>query len=219
MRKTFYTRLFTILLLLSVFILIPLLAAANTDFCADIETRTKEGRTAPMGHICIKGEKIRHEMKHDGQVTIIISRPDKGVAWTLMTQQKRYLEMPIDKAKDDNPANDWTDDYQLLRKEGKKLGTETVNGIKCNKYLLKTEDGTITYWIMKSAEIPVRILAEDGTEVNYKNIKTGAIPDSLFEIPPGYSKFNLPGLGGMMQKMMQSLGGGQGGGGMPLPAR
>lgn len=217
MSRVFRHRLFFILLL-TFFLLTPLLAAANTDFCADIETKAKDGRVASVGHICIKGRKVRHEMSHDGQKTIIISRPDKGVAWTLMTQQKRYLEMPVEKAEKDNPADDWKDDYQELQKKGKKVGTETVNGVKCYKYILKTEDGTVTYWIMKNAEIPVRILTDDGTVVNYKNIKTGSLPDSLFEIPPGYSKFNLPGLGGMMQKMMQSLGG-KGGGGLPLPGR
>jgi len=206
------------LLLLFAMVVSPLPAAADTSFCADIVTHSPDGQSIALGHICIKGQKARHEMKKDGQATIIISRPDKGVAWTLMTQQKRYLEMSIDKAAQDDPASNWSDDYQELQKTGKKMGTETVNGVKCYKYQLTTEDGTVTYWVMKSTGIPVRIIAADGTVVDYKNIKTGSLPDSLFEIPPGYSKFNLPSLGGMMQKMMQSLGG-QGGGGLPLPSR
>ncbi len=216
MPKVHRTLLFSILLLLAAAIITPQPARAGTDFCADIETRAPDGRTAALGHLCIKGQKMRHEMKKDGQVTIIISRPDKGVAWTLMTQQKRYLEMPVEKAAHDDPTTEWNDDYKELQKRGKKLGTETVNGVECVKYELKTEDGTVTYWIMKSAGIPVRIIADDGTIVDYKNIKTGNLPDSLFEIPPGYSKFNLPGLGGMMQQMMKRLGS-QGGGGLPLP--
>lgn len=173
-----------------------------TDFCADMETKAKSGQVMVIGKMCVKGEKNRHEMTQGGRTMIMITRPDKHIAWSLMPQSKQYMEVPISEEEMEDQPENWNQD---LKKEGKFLGKERVNGVECNKYELDQENEKITYWISRKDDIPVRILSDE-MEVNYKNIRTGNISDSLFEIPAGYKKLNIPNIPGMMQ-----------GGGMPVP--
>lgn len=134
-------------------------------------------------------------MNQGGRTMIMISRPDKHIAWSLMPQSKSYMEMPMDEDDMGDQPENWEQD---LKKAGKFLGQETVNGVKCNKYARSDEDQQkVTYWISKKDNIPIRILS-GAMEVNYKNITTGNISDALFEIPSGYHKLNIPNLPGMM---------------------
>lgn len=198
-QKSRITVILGIVILLGI-IFSPLLQA--TDFCADMETKAKNGQVMVIGKMCVKGQKSRHEMKQGGRTMIMINRPDKHIAWSLMPQSKQYMEVPITEEEMESQPENWNRD---LKKEGKFLGKETINGVECNKYELSEENEKITYWISKKDDIPVRILSNE-MEVNYKNIHTGNISDSLFEIPSGYHKLNIPNIPGMMQ-----------GGGMPMP--
>ena len=178
----------------------PLLQAA--DFCADMETKAKSGQVMVIGKMCVKGKKSRHEMSQGGRTMIMINRPDKHIAWSLMPQSKQYMEVPISEEEMESQPESWNRD---LKKKGKFLGKESVNGVECNKYEMTQDSEKVTYWISRKDDIPIRILSDE-MEVNYKNIRTGNISDSLFEIPAGYHKLNIPNIPGMMQ-----------GGGMPMP--
>ena len=82
--------------------------------------------------------------------------------------------------------------------ERKKIKSETVNGIPCDKYkvtykLTETAKPTSAYmWISKD-KIAVKSAAIDGSwSSEYKNLKRGKQAASLFEIPAGYKKFEMP---------------------------
>jgi len=187
--------------------LIPNLQAA--EFSADMEISSR-GEIIGRGKIFIKGDISRHEMGQDGHKVTVINRSDKGVVWTLIPQNRSYLEAAIGYEDDEMIPENWSKD---LEKEATRLGSETVNGIKCNKYeLTDDEGGKITYWISKKDNIPVRIVTPD-SEVNYRNIRFSHQPDQLFQIPAGYRKFALPKMPGMPG--MGNMQGGPGGGGMP----
>ena len=195
----------TALFLISLGIL-PALQAA--EFSADMETRSN-GQVVTQGKIFMKGYLSRHEMNNSGRKVTVIARPDKGVAWTLMPQEKSYLEMTIDLDNDEFTPNNWDQD---LKKDARRLGSETINGVKCDKYELLTEEGKVTYWIAKKEELPVRIISAE-TEVNYRNIRSGNQPDHLFQIPAGYRKMVMPNIPGMPG--MGNMQGMPGGGNMP----
>ena len=185
---------FLAIILLIGIIFSPLLQA--TDFCADMETKAKNGQVMVMGKMCVKGQKSRHEMNQGGRQMIMINRPDKHVAWSLMPQSKQYMEVPVSEDEMGDQPENWNQD---LQKEGKFLGKETVNGVECNKYELSEDQHKVTYWISVKDNIPVRILSEE-MEVNYKNIRTGNVPNKLFEIPAGYRKLNIPNIPGMIPR-------------------
>ncbi len=52
-----------------------------------------------------------------------------------------------------------------------------------------------TNWIDKKLHVPIKSLHADGTSWELQNLKEGAQPATLFEIPSGYQKFDM---GGMM---------------------
>ena len=157
-----------------------------------METSSK-GQIVARGKIFIKEDLSRHEMNQGGHKVILINRPDKGIVWTLMPQEKSYIEMSIDPDDEGNMPDNWN---QGLEKEAELLGSETVNGVTCNKYELINEGEKVTYWIAKKETLPVRVVTSD-TEINYRNIRSGRQPDHLFQLPAGYRKFAMPQIPGM----------------------
>ncbi len=102
-----------------------------------------------------------------------------------------YLENRIDEAMLPGP-----DDGHLERDA---LGKEVVNGASATKYRIHgtTREGHPfegTMWMTKH-EIPVRVLSGQGTErvrMELSNLVVGPQDSSLFEIPAGYQRFELP---------------------------
>ena len=132
-------------------------------------------------------------MNQGGRQIIMISRPDKGLAWTVMVREKSYLEMAVNHEDEGMMPENWD---QELEKEAKKLGSETVNGVKCNKYELSEDGEKVTYWVSKKEGLPVRVVSAE-SEINYRNIRSGHQADKLFQIPAGYRKIAMPQIPGM----------------------
>lgn len=170
--------------------LLPALQAA--EFSADMEI-SRKGKVVAQGKIFVQEELNRTEMNQNGRSITIISRPDKGLVWSLMPQAKTYMEMPIDKDNENNYSDNL---MQNLKNRGHKIATETVNNIACEKYELTEEGHKMTYWIAVKEKLPVRIVTDDN-EINYRNIKVGRQPDHLFKPPAGYRKFTMPSMPGM----------------------
>jgi len=159
--------------------------AIAQDFSADIVSTTKGG--VLTGKIFVAKEKTRMEMSQ----AITITRMDKNVVWILMPEQRMYMEQPL---KPENVVA--TADKMPGEIERKLIGKETVDGKMTNKYRIVYTVGdkkeTIFQWITIDSGFPVKTAAEDGSWASeYKNLKTGKQPDTLFEIPTGYQKFSL----------------------------
>jgi outer membrane lipoprotein-sorting protein len=169
-------------------------SVAPAEFSADITVSDAKEQVS-TGKVFIKGEKIRQETTVDDQSSITILRLDKKLSWTLIPDEKQYMEIALnfDPA---HPASG-SKDYEYTTSD---LGTEKVNGYDCRvtQYTYKNPKyGIMIQWIAKSLNYPVRYLTKDSKgkvtlTVDYTNIKTGKLDDSLFEVPNGYSKFSLP---------------------------
>jgi len=175
----------------------PCLAA---EFTADLTTKT--GGQVMNGKIFVKGHSYRQEINVMGQKQIMIFNADKGTGWIVMPAANMYMPMP--KHGPGNAAQ--TDLKELDKKATKKyLGKETVNGYKCKKYrfVFKDSPGTrMTQWISPKLEYPVKMIVEGrhGRMVReIKNIKQTKLSNSLFKVPAGYQKMNIPGMSGVSQ--------------------
>ncbi|MDD5583635.1 MAG: DUF4412 domain-containing protein [Candidatus Omnitrophica bacterium] len=162
---------------------LPVCAHA-ADFSADVVQKTKE--FTAQGKIFTSGDKTRMEVP---EATTII-RSDKNIMWVLMPGQNMYMEQPIG-----------TNNIAVAREkmpgeiERVAMGQETINGQMTTKYrIVYLDDGTKTtiyQWFAKDLAIAVKTMTEDGSwATEYTNIKIGKQPDSLFEIPSGYTKFS-----------------------------
>ncbi|MGH7649348.1 MAG: hypothetical protein ACREND_14620 [Gemmatimonadaceae bacterium] len=81
------------------------------------------------------------------------------------------------------------------------LGAESVNGRAAQKWAVTSNDpndGPMTIWVDDRLHIMSRSQDKDGA-MEMRNIREGALPDSLFSPPGSYRKLSIAGmLGGML---------------------
>jgi outer membrane lipoprotein-sorting protein len=185
---------------------LALAAEFSADMVHKMGTMTKEGK------VYVKGKKMRTESGMGQGITIVDG--DTGTVWVLQPAQKMYMEM---KKGATQPAQTTQSDEELTKVADKKfLGTETVNGYQCEKYLYTYRDktlGTMTMWNATKLGQAIKMVhqsPEGESSFEYRNIKEGGVADSLFQVPAGYKKMEMPGMPGMGKGMGPGVGGGVG---------
>jgi hypothetical protein len=176
--------------------------ATLPQFSADMTT--KHGGESTQGKIYFGSNKIRMDMNAGGRDMQMITDILKKTSYMIMPQQRMYMEMsatgPMAGARGRTPDVKPVDPNNPCANQPgvtcKKVGTETVNGRACDKWEF-TGDGKHTAWIDQKLHIPVKTVSSDGATMELTNIKEGAQPASLFEIPAGYQKMDM---GGMMRQ-------------------
>jgi hypothetical protein len=160
--------------------------AIADDFSADMIISTR-GEKDVKGKIYMQGNRMRMELDDVGdEKAVTISRPDKKVVWILMPEEKMYMEQPF---QEDPKMKEWT---PSMEEQSKFIGNETVSGMDCKKYQVKGKE--TYYWISEKLNFPVKTQDPDSTMV-LKDIRIGNVPGGLFEVPKGYEKFSIPGMG------------------------
>lgn len=162
--------------------------AGALEFSADT-VMSASGQTV-KGKMYMKDKKLR--MENEGVPGYNIMRSDKNVIWMIMPASKSYMEMKQVPA--NKPRTEEKVQGEISRK---KIGEEKINGHPTEKfevtYKHKGQTGTIYQWMARDIRFPVKTAAPDGSfSQEYKNIKMGGQPDSLFEIPAGYKKITMP---------------------------
>ena len=166
------------------------------EFSADM-VMTAEGHKM-TSKMFAKGDHSRMEMTAEGQRMITITRVDKKVVWNLMPEEKIYMEMPL------NPKE--TPKTEIKGEIDRKLvGSETIDGHPTKKYLITYKEGTATekvyQWWATDIDFPVKTADVNNTWVQeFKNVKIGSQPNSLFEVPEGYLKMQIPGMPSNMMR-------------------
>jgi len=164
--------------------------ALALDFSADTVTTT--GQHKVSGKIYYTDDKFRTDIKSPQDMTMI-ARQDKKVVWNIMHDQKMYMEMPI--REENKPRVNKEFEGEIERKL---IGKETIDGHPTEKYLItyKVRDNSnqVYQWIATDINFPIKTEDVDGNFTQeYKNIEMGKQDDSLFEVPSGYKKFDVPG--------------------------
>ena len=88
----------------------------------------------------------------------------------------------------DKTFEEWTAEKE---KNAKFLGEETVSGMPCKKFEVMEDGEKTVFWLSKQFPFPIKVEVSDVT-IEYKNIKSGSLNDSLFEVPAGYEKIAVP---------------------------
>lgn len=206
------TRLITRICLLLAVLLPATFTIAQTEFSADmVETQKGEGPQAKIyfGKDKIRFEPTKKDPRGGGAMILDLSTQTSTV---VMEQQHMYMQLPQQMANQrnmyhffrtgdvENACTDWL--AQSWNKGGTchKVGSDTVNGRPTIKYEgtnAKGESGTM--WLDPKLRFPVKWQGKNGGG-ELQNIKEGAQPASLFEIPAGYTKFDM---GAMMKQQSQ----------------
>ncbi len=149
------------------------------------------GKTSMKSKFAMKGQKFRMESEMgEGSYTIV--RGDLKKTWMVMPATKSYME--LDGKHEEAPVPEEKVKNEISRRV---VGTETIDGHPCTKHevTVKVGDKTavIYQWWATDINFPVRTAAVDGSWfMEYRDIKFGAQPDSIFEIPGGYRKMSIP---------------------------
>ncbi len=185
------------------------LPLATTDYAAERVIESGQGSFSQKVHVAKLKERAETVMQ--GMKMVSIFRFDKKVYWMVMPDHQMYQEIDLAKAAKERDASTITQDPTV---EVSVMGPDAVDGHAATKYRMSTRDKSVQGFIWLTKEnIPIRMDMtattpkgqKQQTKIMLKNLKLGALPAALFEVPASYVK--MPAMGGM---------GGMGGG-MPMP--
>ena len=172
--------------------------AQASEFLADVVM--KGGMMSGDGKVWVKGQKMRQEMGTRAEKMIIIMDLDQGFQWMLMPDMKMYMKTKIQaKGKGFRPENFVGMQQGPMEAQLKRIGTETLKGYKCDKYLLTFKNkqmGTMTQWFSIKLSYPIKMvnksdmMGEVITEL--QNIKKTSVRDDLFIVPSDYQEMPSP---------------------------
>jgi outer membrane lipoprotein-sorting protein len=173
---------------------VNVLAAAMPEFSADMKMSDSKDKIM-TGKVFMEGQKIRQELATGKGNVITILRLDKKVSWMLMVDNKQYIETKLTF----DPAH--PGDASDIKYEKTQIGNEKVNGFDCTIYqytYAEKKYGIMKQWLADKLGFPIKIQTSETSgkvtsTMEYSNIKQGKQPDSLFEIPEGYKKFDMGG--------------------------
>ena len=140
------------------------------------------------GKIYVDAGNMRTEMQPAGapEPMVSIVNGAKRTLWMIMPGNM-YIEKTLDQDEDASRAA-WTSPEKL-----EPLGREQVDGVECEKFRVKGDEEMLFFVSAKDGH-PVRMVSGDGKlRIDWKNVKPGPQPASLFELPAGATKFGLPG--------------------------
>jgi hypothetical protein len=192
-------------------ILAGTLLLAQTEFSADVVNMDKAGKPETPSKMYFGKGKIRIEgTDPSGRGSgIVIVNIATQTATILMPQQHMYMEMPQDAESKQkfsmfratDPANAceaWLKSDENKGGTCHKAGTETVDGRSTIKYEGTNAKGEARLaWFDPKFGFPVKWQGTNERAGELHNIKEGAQPASLFDIPAGFTKMDM---GGMMQR-------------------
>jgi len=187
-------------------------AIAQTEFSADVVTTKPSGSSVAM-KLYLGKDKMRIESMDQGRENqgVGILNFSTETVIVLMKQQQKYMEMPAAQSPGqrlmynffqtgdvENACGDW---QKIARNQSgtcHKVGHETVNGRNTVKYEGTNSKGESGYfWLDPQLRFPVKWQEKDNSGGELRNIQEGPQPASLFQVPAGYTKFDM---GGMMQQ-------------------
>lgn len=168
--------------------------AEASEFLADFVIKGE--MMSDNGKLWVKGHKARQEMGAQAEKIIMIMDLDQGFQWTLMPDVKMFIKTKIQSnGKGFRPENFLGMQQGPMEAQIKRVGTETVKGYKCDKYLFtfkNKEMGTMTQWFATKLGYPIKIIntsdmmGEAITEL--QNIKKASVRDDLFIVPSDYKE-------------------------------
>ena len=168
--------------------------AEASEFLADFVIKGE--MMSDNGKLWVKGHKARQEMGAQAEKLIMIMDLDQGFQWTLMPDVKMFIKTKIQSnGKGFRPENFMGMQQGPMEAQIKRVGTETVKGYKCDKYLFtfkNKEMGTMTQWFAIKLGYPIKIINKSDmmgeviTEL--QNIKKASVRDDLFIVPSDYQE-------------------------------
>jgi outer membrane lipoprotein-sorting protein len=188
-------------------------AIAQSDFSAEVFD-TQKSDSVSQAKMYISKDKIRIEsLKKDarGGSGAIVMDLTAQTAIVVMDQQHMYMALPVQMANTrvaytffragdvENACTAWANSAKNKGGSCHKVGSDTVNGRSTVKYEGTNANGeSSTFWIDPKIEFPVKWQTKNSSG-ELRNIQEGSLPANLFDIPAGYTKFDMGNMSGMQR--------------------
>lgn len=174
----------------------------QAEYSADATVQNEEGTMQQK--IFVTPTKERKEMlTGSGEGAVQIFRYDNKVMWMLMPSENMYMEYSIagGPSKGNDPSQ-WTYEDTVV-------GEETLNGMKVTKFktIATSTDGKkyggFSWRTKEGINLKQDLLYKEGNDkkrmlTELTNLKIGTQDPKLFEIPDGFTKFDMAGMMGGM---------------------
>jgi len=194
-----------ILLTSSLFAQVPHL----TPFSADMQSSSMQANPVNRdmsGKLYVSQQAMRMDMSGEGsRAAIVITTFATKTTDILMPQQHMYIEHkagenPMHRGPNTSDLHPYDPKNPCASEPDttcKNLGTETVNGRSADHWQVTHKDGNVSdVWIDNSLHFPIKTVS-GGTTWQLTNIKEGPQDPSLFQVPAGYQKMDMSGMGAM----------------------
>ena len=132
--------------------------------------------------------------EQEGEVRVIVDE-HAGKTTVIPLSKGEYLVLDIDDRLSimNDPFQSYK--YQASQGEEKQIGTDTINGYVCDKFVVSMS-GTevVTKWVAKKLNFPIKILIHSEPErvMEISNIKEGTVDKAVFTIPEGFTERKNP---------------------------
>lgn len=176
------------------------LSRPQVEYSADAVLEDEEGTVKQK--IFVTPTKERQEtLTGAGAGAVQILRFDKMIMWIVMPAERMYMEVPIGGGPSrGNDPSQWTYENTLV-------GQETLNGLQVTKYkTIATSTkgkkfGGFSWRTTNGIAIKQDLLHKEGKKTErmlteLSNVRIGTQDPKQFEVPPGFTKFDM---GGMMR--------------------
>jgi hypothetical protein len=174
-------------------------------FSGTVWVSEEGGGTEQMGNVHVGGAGFLMNIESQGQKISSLIKWNSETVWSLMHDQKLYVEIP--------PEQSGWDEYEAKAcvgfRNGEKQGSETIDGRATEKWRC-TGQTTVpqggmpsdaTVWYDPELQFALKTAEDNGNVFEIRDVKIGAQDASMFEIPGGYQKFDMNAM--MQQKLQQ----------------
>ena len=181
-------------------------SAQAQQFSADLVTTHIDGTaTASAGKLRVFNDKVRIETPDFADGFFLIDGPNRVTYFARPTErifmdarQSSRLTQLFVSVNPDDPCRQWQFMANLAsagESSGpwrcERVGEEIIDGRRTTAYRAISSPGRdIVGWIDLELKFPLRIKVEDGATITVENIREGPQSAHLFEIPPGFHKFD-----------------------------
>jgi hypothetical protein len=170
-------------------------SSALAQFTADMVTT--ESDVSRTSKFYVENPYYRMDMEENGQQMFVVVNNETKITRVFMPSQKMYMEMKSDDMKSMQNDVFQSLEAQKQKYETKLLGKETVNGYECEKYQVVTDGSPVTtYWQSPEIAFPIKVVSGENQNMvmELKNIVKGDVDKTLFEVPAGFTKMQMPGM-------------------------
>ena len=156
---------------------------------------TAPGEAAVTIKMWRKGNKMRMEGTFEGKSMVYLVNVDEQLAYMYFPAENTAMKIGLGEAQEAAGESPTEQSESIVKYNPVTLGTETLDGKSCLVIEYTTETDDVKMWVWTEYGLPIKTestTAEGTSVVELKNIESGDISDSIFELPAGVQLIEIP---------------------------